>query len=290
MNMRTKVIDRILKVFIWICTAFTVSILLFIVVYIISKGIRFVNWELLSTNYSSYKRTYGILPMIVSTLYLIGMTLLISTPLGILTSIYLTQYAKPGKVLSSIRFAIECLAGIPSIIYGLFGLVFFVQTLRFGASMLSGALTLTIMVLPTIIRATEEALLTVPLSYKEGSLALGASKRRTIFKVVLPSAITGIISAIILSVGRIVGESAAVMLTAGSAANFPKSIFEPGATLTVQLYYMATEMPKIFHPTLTAEDLTYAIATVLIVLTLIINLSATFTGTFIKNKQIGKGK
>lgn len=290
MNTRTKVIDSILKVFIWLCTAFTVSMLLFIVIYIVSKGLKFVNWEFISTNYSSYKRSYGILPMIVSTLYLIVITLLISTPLGIFTSVYLTQYAKPGKILSSIRFAIECLAGIPSIIYGLFGLVFFVQTLKFGFSMLSGALTLTIMVLPTIIRATEEALLTVPMSYKEGSFALGASKRRTIFKVILPSAMTGIISAIILSVGRIVGESAAVMLTAGSSPNFPKSIFDSGATLTVHLYYMATELPKIFHNTLTAEDITYATATVLIILTLIINLSATFTGTVIKNKQIGKGK
>ncbi len=208
----------------------------------------------------------GIFPMIMTTLIMIGLSLLIASPIGILAAIYLVEYAKPGKMVRLIRFATESLAGIPSIIYGLFGMLFFVITLKLNYSILAGALTLSIILLPVIIRQTEESLKAVPMSYREGSLGLGATKLQTIRKAVLPSAIPGILVAIILSVGRIVGESAALLLTAGTAAKIPDGLFSSGATLTVKAYTVAKEEADI--------GMACAIGAVIVMIILILNTSS----------------
>lgn len=205
----------------------------------------------------------GIFPMLITTLMMIGLSLLIACPVGILAAIYLVEYAKPGKFVRLIRFATESLSGIPSIIYGLFGMLFFVITLKLNYSMLAGALTLSIILLPVIIRQTEESLKAVPMSYREGSLGLGATKLQTIVKVVIPSAIPGIVVAVILSIGRIVGESAALLLTAGTAAKIPASLLESGATLTIKAYTVAKEEADI--------TMACAIGTVIILIILILN-------------------
>ncbi|MGD9677524.1 MAG: phosphate ABC transporter permease PstA [Vulcanibacillus sp.] len=183
----------------------------------------------------------GVLTMIITTLYIIGLTLIIAIPIGIFAAIYLVEYAKPGKLVNLIRFATESLAGIPSIIFGLFGMIVFVVTLDFGYSILSGTLTLSIILLPVIVRQTEESLKAVPMSYREASYGLGANKLYTIRKVVVPSATPGIVVAVILSIGRIIGESAALYLTAGTIARIPDGIFEGGATLTIKAYMLAKE-------------------------------------------------
>lgn len=206
----------------------------------------------------------GIKSNIVTTLYMILLALLVALPLGIFGAIYLTEYAKPGKLVNSIRFAAECLAGIPSIIFGLFGMAFFVVALNFQISLLSGSLTVAIILLPVIIRSTEEALKTVPIAFREGSLALGATKLQTIFKVVLPCAVPGIATAVLLSIGRVVGESAALLLTAGTAAQIPGTLFSPGSTLTVQAYYVAKEEGNI--------ELACAIGIIIIVIVIILNI------------------
>lgn len=187
----------------------------------------------------------GIYPMIISTLMLIGLSLLIAVPIGVFAAIYLVEYAKEGRLLRLIRFATESLAGIPSIVYGLFGMIFFVKLLAFGQSMLSGSLTLSIILLPTIIRTTEETLKTVPQSYKEGSFALGANKLQTLRKVIMPNALSGILVAVILSIGRIVGESAALLFTAGTFAKVPKGFLDSGASLTVRAYMEVKEYANI---------------------------------------------
>lgn len=208
----------------------------------------------------------GVFPMIITTLMIIVLSILIATPIGILAAIYLVEYAKQGKIVKLIRFATETLAGIPSIIYGLFGMLFFVTILNFNYSILAGALTLSIILLPTIIRTTEETLLTVPDSYREGSLGLGATKLETIAKIIIPSSIPGILVAIILSIGRIVGESAALLLTAGTAAKIPKSVFSSGATLTIKAYTLAKEEGNI--------EMACAIGTIIIILILVLNTSS----------------
>lgn len=183
----------------------------------------------------------GILPMLISTLIIVLLSLLFSLPVSIFSAIYLVMYAKQGKLLNLIRFSIECLAGIPSIVYGLFGMIFFVIIMKLGYSLLAGALTMSIMILPLIIRTTEESLKTVPSSYLDASLALGATKFKTIFKIILPSSFNGIITSVILSIGRIIGESAASLLTVGTVARIPNNIFSSGATLTVKAYTIAKE-------------------------------------------------
>lgn len=219
----------------------------------------------------------GAMPMIMTTLYIILLSLAISAPIGIFAAIYLVEYAKPGKLVRIIRFGTESLAGIPSIIYGLFGMLFFVSWLNFGYSILAGALTLSIILLPVIIRQTEESLKAVPMSFREGSLGLGATKLQTIRKVVLPSAIPGIVVAIILSVGRIVGESAALLLTAGTVARIPSNFMESGATLTVKAYQMAQEKGD--------YDTACAIGTIIILIVLAIN----FSSKYLSNRLV-KGK
>ncbi|MGL5694241.1 MAG: phosphate ABC transporter permease PstA [Peptostreptococcaceae bacterium] len=232
--------ENVLKSLIYLSALFTVGTLFIIVGYIFMKGIGKLNLNFLISDYSS-SGDGGILPMIVSTIYMVGVSIAIATPIGILAAIYMQEYAKQGKVVKAIRFATESLAGIPSIIYGLFGGIFFVSILKLSFSILAGALTVSIIILPLIIRTTEEALKTVPQSYREASLALGSTKFQTLYKVVLPSAVPGILSGIILSVGRVIGESAAVFLTAGTVAQMPEGIFSSARTLTVHAYLLTKE-------------------------------------------------
>lgn len=205
----------------------------------------------------------GIWPMLVATLLIIGLTLLVAVPIGIFAAIYLSEYAKQGRLVNVIRFSIECLAGIPSIIYGLFGMLFFVTYLQLNYSVLAGVLTVAIILLPIIIRTTEEALKTVPVAYREGSLALGATKLETIIKLVVPNSLPGILTAIILSIGRIIGESAALILTAGTVARIPSNLMESASTLTVKAYVVAKEEGNI--------EMACAIGAVIIIIVLILN-------------------
>ena len=259
--------DNLLRGLLWFSAFVTVAILVLIVGYIFYKGFRLINFEFIFGDYSPTGGG-GIWPMIVTTVYTIVISLVIATPIGILAAVYLQEYAKQGRLVRMIRFATESLTGIPSIIYGLFGAVFFVTTLKLGMSIIAASLTLTIIVLPVVIRTTEEALKTVPQSYREGSLALGTTKLQTLIKVILPSSMPGILSGIILSMGRIVGESAAIFLTAGTVAAMPSSIFSSARTLTVHSYLVTQEAGDI--------ELAAAIGIVLIVIILILNFSATF--------------
>ncbi|MFC7687333.1 phosphate ABC transporter permease PstA [Ureibacillus sp. GCM10028918] len=259
--------DNLLYSLLWLSAFLSVAVLVMIVGFIFYKGFGLISFEFIFGDYSPTGGG-GILPMIVTTIYTIVISLIIATPIGILAAVYLQEYAKQGRLVKVIRFATESLTGIPSIIYGLFGAVFFVTTLKLGMSIIAASLTLTIIVLPVIIRTTEEALKTVPAAYREGSLALGNTKLQTLYKVILPSAMPGILSGIILSIGRIVGESAAIFLTAGTVAAMPESIFSSARTLTVHSYLVTQEAGDI--------ELAAAIGIVLIVLILAINLSATF--------------
>lgn len=260
--------DTTLTVCIWLAAAITVGILAWILVYILINGIAHVNWEYISSAPLKNGKEGGVFPFISNTLYIILLSLAISTPIGVCAAIYLIEYAKQSRIVRIIRFATETLAGIPSIIYGLFGYIFFVITLNLRWSLIAGALTLSIMVLPTIVRTTEEALKSVPMTYREGSLALGASKLRTIIRVILPSAIPGILAAVILSIGRVVGETAAVYLTAGTALNIvaPKSVMQSGRTLAVHLYLLAKEAISF--------EKAYAAAAVLIFIVALVNFTA----------------
>ena len=225
---RVRGLDVFLTVIIYTCAGFSILLLAGIMGYVFVRGIPHVTWAFLSTASSATKGTFGILGNIINTLYIVIITLLIATPLGIGSAVYLNEYAKPGKVVRLIEFTTETLSGIPSIIFGLFGMVFFGNALGLGYSILTGALTLTIMILPLITRTTQEALKTVPDSYRHGALGIGATKWYMIRTILLPSAMPGILTGIILAIGRIVGESAALLLTAGSGYYLP--------TLTIQLY------------------------------------------------------
>ena len=254
--------------------------------YILKKGLPYVSWEFLTTEPDILMDTYGIKPMIINTIYTVVLTLLFCIPLGIGSAIYLAEYAKQGKIVSAIRFAIEILAGIPSIVYGLFGLDFFVRKMSIGdyaGSMLAASLTLTLIVLPTMIRTTEESLLAVSSSYREAAAAMGLSKFYTIRKVILPCAISGIVVAIILSIGRMISESAALLYTAGIAQDLPTSVLshvkESGATMTVQLYLYATEGGA-------PEWVPYAMAAVLMLFVLFIEiLTHLIAGIFARRKK-----
>lgn len=259
--------DNLLRGLLWFSALLTVAVLVTIVGYIFYKGYRLINIDFIFGDYSPTGGG-GIWPMIVTTIYTIVISLVIATPIGILAAVYLQEYAKQGRLVKTIRFATESLTGIPSIIYGLFGAVFFVTTLKLGMSIISASLTLTIIVLPVIIRTTEESLKTVPHAYREGSLALGNTKLQTLYKVILPSAMPGVLSGIILSIGRIVGESAAIFLTAGTVAALPESIFSSARTLTVHSYLVTQESGDI--------ELAAAVGIVLIVIILVLNLLATF--------------
>ena len=257
--------ENLLKALIYLSAVFTVGVLALIVGFIFIKGIGKIDLNFLTGDYSP-SGDGGILPMIVSTVYMVATSLIIATPIGVLSAIYMQEYAKQGKVVKAIRFATESLAGIPSIIYGLFGGIFFVTILKLKYSILSCALTVAIIILPLIIRTTEEALKTVPGSYREASLALGSTKFQTLYKVVLPSAIPGILSGVILAVGRVIGESAAILLTAGTVAQMPSTIFDSARTLTVQAYLATKESGDIQSAA--------AIGIVLIVIVLFLNTIA----------------
>lgn len=237
---KTRVSDYVLLALIYFSAFLAVAILVGIIIYVAYKGIPSINWTFLSSIPSYRNKTFGILGNLINTLYIVVITLLIATPIGIGAAIYLTEYAKPGKVVRVIEFTTETLAGIPSIIYGLFGMVFFGVSLKLGFSILCGSLTLTLMVLPTIVRTTQEALKAVPESYRQGAMGIGATKWYMIRTIILPCALPGIVTAVILSIGRIVGESAALIFTAGSGYLLPTGIFEhifkTGGTLTVQMY------------------------------------------------------
>lgn len=232
--------DNLLVSLVYLSAIITVGLLVVIVGFIFIKGIAKISPNFLFADYSA-SGNGGILPMIMTTVYMVLVSILVATPIGILAAVYLQEYAKQGKLVRVIRFATECLAGIPSIVYGLFGGIFFVVALKLQYSILSGGLTVAIIILPTIIRSTEEALKTVPDGYREASLALGSTKFQTLYKVVLPSAIPGILSGVILSVGRVVGESAAILLTAGTVAQMPGGIFDSARNLTVHAYLLTKE-------------------------------------------------
>ena len=265
---RRRIQDKVVQGLIVLSTIATMGILTWILWHIVSNGISHVSWEFLTANYSRTGSTSGIWPMIISTIYMVGLSLLIATPIGIMAAIYLTEYAKPcSRLVKLIRFATESLAGIPSIIYGLFGLTLFVSTMGLGFSILSGALTLSILILPVIIRTTEESLMAVAHTYREGSYALGASRIYTIRRLILPNALPGIITSIILCIGRIIGESAPVFLTAGMVARIPNSILDSGRTLTVHLYKLTQELFSINE-----WNQAYATATTLVLIVLGLNI------------------
>ena len=264
----------------WLAAGITATLTLFLLGYVLIKGLPNITWELLSTKPSYLRGTVGILPDILNTLYIILTTLLFVLPLGVGAAIYLTEYATNKRLVSMIEYAAETLSGIPSIIYGLFGSLFFCQFMDLDKSLLAGALTLVIMNLPTIMRTTQESLKTVPQSYREGAFGLGAGKWRVIRTVVLPNCVEGVITGCILSVGRIVGESAALLFTAGFAhalGGFFDALSSSGATLTVALYVYATEDGNF--------EVAFAIAAILMILTLLINLSATLIGKYFEREN-----
>ena len=268
---RTRIGDNILKVLIYLAAGVAIALLVGIMGYVFVRGLPQVSWQLLSTVQSSLKGTFGILGNIINTIYIIVITLIIAAPIGIGSAIYLNEYAKPGKLVRTIEFTTEILSGIPSIIFGLFGMVFFGMTLKLGYSVLTGSFTLTLMVLPLITRNTQEALKTVPDSYRSGALGIGATKWYMIRTILLPSAAPGILTGVILSIGRIVGESAALLFTAGSGFQLPKNLFgklfESSGTLTIQLYL---SMQKAKY------DQAFGIAVVLLIIVRGINLLTRF--------------
>ncbi len=257
----------IMLILICLAALVTVASIIFIIIYILEKGIPNLTPELFSINYNS--KNQSMLPSIINTVYITFFTLLCAVPIGIFSAIYLVEYAKRGsKLVKVIRITTETLAGIPSIVFGLFGFLAFVLALGWGYSMIAGILTLTMMVLPTIIRTTEEALLAVPDSYREGSFGLGAGKLRTIFKIILPSAVSGILSGVILAIGRIVGETAALIYTSGTVAEMSTSLMDSARTLSVHLYCLLSE--GLF------TNQAYATAVILLVLVVGINALSNF--------------
>ena len=271
-----------MKVLMYISIALTLGLALFMIAYVLIKGIPNITWTLLSTSPSFLSDSIGILPDILNTIYIIITTLIVIVPLGVGAAIYLNEYATNKKLVSVIEYATETLSGIPSIIYGLVGMLFFCELLGFKTSLLAGALTLAIMNLPTIIKTTLESLKTVPSSYREGAFGLGAGKWRVIRTLVLPGCVDGIVTGCILSIGRIVGESAALLFTAGlshTLNDFKTALSSSGATLTVALYVYAKERGEF--------GVAFGIAAILMILTLIINMLAEIIGNQIKRKNNG---
>ena len=269
-----------MKALMYLCSGLTGALVLFLMGYVLIKGIPNISWELLSTSPSYLSDRIGILPDLMNTLYIVLATIVIVLPLGVGAAIYLTEYAKNKKLVAVMEYAAETLSGIPSIIYGLVGMLVFCEVLGMGTSLLAGALTLAIMNLPTILRTTQESLKTVPQSYREGAFGLGAGKWRVVRTVVLPGCIDGVITGCILSIGRILGESAALLFTAGFAHAL-HSIFDglssPGATLTVALYVYAKEEGEF--------DVAFAIAAILMVLALVIHLAAELVSRHFQKKK-----
>jgi len=270
---KRKILDGALYVIMCMGLGIVIAALVYILVYILAQSAGFLNFSFIAGI------EHGILPMIVTTLYVVLVSIAIALPVGIASAIFLNEYSGNSNLIRLLRLAIETLAGIPSIIYGLFGLLMFCRLLGFGQSIVAGSFTLSIMILPVIIRTTEEALKSIPDSFREGSLALGATKFQTIVHVVVPPALPGIVTSVILAIGRVVGESAPVLLTVGLTRNMPRTIFESGRTLTIHLYYLTNEAVK-------PEDfgIAFATAAVLVILVVIINTATKIiTGKF-RNK------
>ena len=276
LSTRRRLYDRGLRVLLYLCGFITCALLVLIIGYIFYRGIPNVTWQLLSTQTSYLNDTIGILPNILNTLYLVLLSMVIVLPLGVGAAIYLTEYATTRRLVAVIEFATETLTGIPSIIFGLVGMLFFIQLMGLKTGVLAGSLTLVVMILPTIVRTTQESLKTVPQSYREGALALGAGKWHMVRTVVLPNSVDGIVTGCILAVGRIVGESAALLYTAGFGVvlnDFVTSLQAASGSLTVALY-MYSERGE--------TGVGFAIATILMLLTLLINLAATLVGRRLK--------
>ena len=274
---RRRAYDLAMRSLVWLCAGLTCALLLFLIGYIFYRGAGSVTWDFLSGTTSYIRDTIGILPNILNTLYIILFAMAIVLPLGVGAAIYLTEYAANRRVVELIEFTTETLTGIPSIIFGLVGMLFFVQKMDLQAGVLAGSLTLVVMILPTIVRTTQESLKTVPQSSREGALALGAGKWRMVRTVVLPNAVDGIVTGCILAVGRIVGESAALLYTAGFGLvlnDFVTALHSSSATLTVALYVYANDRGR--------TDVAFSIASVLMLLTLVINLTAALTGRKLK--------
>lgn len=280
MSKQRKFYILVMKLLMTIAVGITAALVLFMVGYILFKGVPYITWELLSTTPSYISGQIGILPDILNTLYIIIAALILVIPLGVGAAIYLTEYAKNKKLVGIIEYAAETLSGIPSIIYGLVGMLFFCQFLNMKTSLLAGALTLVIMNLPTVMRTTQESLKTVPQIYREGAFGLGAGKWRTIRTVVLPGCVDGVITGCILSVGRILGESAALLFTAGFAHTLNglfESLSSSGCTLTVALYVYAKEQGEF--------EVAFAIAAILMIMTLIINFAAALVSRHFKKRR-----
>ena len=274
-----KAKDALLRGLMYFCAGITCTLLVFLIGYIFFRGIPNLSWQLISTQSSYRTNTIGILPNILNTLYIIVVSMIIVVPLGVCAAIYLTEYAKNKKVVRLISFATETLTGIPSIIFGLVGMLFFIQVLGLKPGILAGGLTLVVMVLPTIISNTTESLKTVPNSYREGALALGSGKWHMVRTVVLPNSVDGIVTGCILAIGRIVGESAALLFTAGFGLvlnDFITAMSSSSATLTVALYVFASERGEV--------GVAFGIATILMILTFILNLAANLAAKKLKRK------
>lgn len=268
-------LSLLLYLLVLISTVFTAGILIYLIGYILVHGVPYFTKDLFSLKYTS--TNVSLFPAMVNTVSMTALALLFAVPLGIFSAVYLVEYAKKGnRLVGIVRITAETLSGIPSIVYGLFGMLFFVTTLKWGLSILSGAATLAIMILPAVMRTSEEALKSVPDSFREGSFGLGAGKLRTVFQIVLPSAVLGILSGVILAVGRIVGETAALMYTAGTVAEIPSNVMGSGRTLSVHMYALSSEGLHI--------NQSYATAVVLLVVVIIINAVSTFIA-----KRITKG-
>jgi phosphate transport system permease protein len=278
MRISARSSQMIAKIIIWLAALVVIVLLLAIIIYILMKGVPALNWHFLSEIPRDMGRSGGILSTVVGTLLVTAVAIVVATPLGVGTAFYLTEYTREGRVTRIIRFSAESLAGIPSIVYGLFGFIFFVIYLKLGWSILSGGLTLAVMILPTIIRTSEEAIRTVPSLYREVSFSLGGSKWQTITRVVMPSALPGIVIGIILSIGRCVAETAAVILTAGSALRMPISLFSPTRTMAVHFYILAREGISM--------EKAYGTAALLIILILLINVVA----NILVNRFVARGR
>jgi len=265
MSLAPRLSQRIAKTLLWAMTVLTIAVLVFIIFFVLRKGLPTLDIDFLTKNPVDMGKGGGIFSTIIGTIVLTALAILIATPLGVGTAIYLTEYTWENTVTRVIRFGAECLAGIPSIIFGLFGFILFVTKLGFGWSILSGGLTLAFMILPTIIRTSEEAIKSVPAAYRQVSFSLGGTKWQTVTRVVLPSAVPGIVTGIILSVGRSIGETAAVIFTAGSALRIPTSLFSSSRTMSVHFYILAREGISMSRA--------YGTAAVLIIAILIVNIA-----------------
>ena len=280
MTAKRKIYIAAMRALMYLSAALTAGLVLFMIIYVMAKGIPNITWELLSSEPSYLTEKIGILPDILNTVYIVIATLVIVIPLGVGAAIYLTEYAQNKKIVAAIEYASETLSGIPSVIYGLVGLLFFCNFMNFGRSLIAGALTLVIMNLPTVMRTTQESLKTVPQSYREGAFGLGAGKWRVIRTVVLPGCVDGVITGCILSIGRILGESAALLFTAGFAHSlngFFEGLTSSGSTLTVALYFYAKEQGEF--------GVAFAIGAILMILTLGINFAAEAVNRYFEKRR-----